>query len=330
VTGDSTTTSRHLARQPNAVTATATATYAGTAGRLLAGPAAAPAVQSGLVADRHGQGPAVVLLHGQPGSADDWDHVVPLIDGDFTVIVPDRLGYGRTGGVAGGFVANARALATLLDRLEISSAVIAGHSWAGGVALAFAQAYPARVTGLVLISSVGPGERFAWDDRLLAAPLLGETVAALTIGVTGRLLGRRRVQDLAARRLGARPRQAVDILTSVTGARSGAAAWRSFVVEQRALLRETDGLGAHLHRINVPATVVHGRADHLIPVALAENLAAAIPGADLTVIAGANHLLPQRYPDAVAGAVRAVAARRRTASLDEPRLDGEKAAHGER
>ena len=67
--------------------------------------------------------------------------------------------------------------------------MIAGHSWAGGVALAFAQAYPGRAAGLVLISSVGPGERFAWDDRLLAAPVLGETVAALTIGVTGRLLG---------------------------------------------------------------------------------------------------------------------------------------------
>lgn len=298
-------------------------------------PTSPPAERWNLVADRHGDGPAVVLLHGQPGSAGDWDLVIPLIERDFTVVVPDRLGYGRTGGEAGGFVANADALADLLDRLDIGAAVIAGHSWAGGVALAFARAYPARVAGLVLVASVGPGERFAWDDRLLAAPVLGETVAALTIGITARLLARQRVQDLAARRLGGRPRQAVDILTSVTSARTGAAAWRSFVVEQRALLREAEQLGAALAQITVPATVLHGSADHLVPVEMAENLAAAIRGAKLEVIAGANHLLPRRYPAEVADAVRAVAARGGVARRDEPDLsdvldlDGEEAANGE-
>jgi pimeloyl-ACP methyl ester carboxylesterase len=288
-----------------------------------------PATTQHLVADRHGRGPAVVLLHGQPGSAADWDQVVPLIDRDFTVIVPDRLGYGRTGGSAGGFATNADAVVALLDRLDVPRAVIAGHSWAGGVALAMAQAHPQRVTGLVLISSVGPGERFAWDDRVLAAPLLGETVAALTIGVTGRLLGARRVQDLTAQRLGGRARQTVEVLTSVTGARTGAAAWRSFVVEQRALLRETDGLGAALRRINVPVTVLHGGADHLVPVALAEKLAAAIPGADLEIVAGANHLLPHRYPAAVAKAVAGVAARRGATGRARG-LDSQEATNGER
>ena len=88
-------------------------------------------------------------------------------------------------------------------------------------------------------------------------------------------------------------------------------------------------LAADLHRINVPATIVNGRADHLVPVGLAENLAAAIPGAPLELIAGANHLLPQRYPDAVADAVRAVAARGGATARDESRLDDEEAAHGE-
>jgi pimeloyl-ACP methyl ester carboxylesterase len=291
-------------------------------------PGSTPAARDGLVADRYGRGPAVVLLHGQPGSADDWDQVVPLIQDDFTVVVPDRPGYGRSGGAAGGFAENAEAVAATLDRLDLPRAMIAGHSWGGGVALAFAQAYPERVAGLILICSVGPGERFAWDDRLLAAPVLGEAVAALTIGVTGRLLGTRRVQDVAARRLGGKARQAVDTLASVTSARTGAAAWRSFVVEQRALLSEADGLGAALDRINAPAIVLHGSADHLVPVALAERLAAAIPGADLKVIAGANHLLPRRHPQAVAGAVRAVNGRGLAAR--RMALDGEEAADRER
>ena len=85
-----------------------------------------------MVADRYGQGPPVVLLHGQPGSARDWHAVAPLLSDDFSVIVPDRLGYGRTGGDAAGFEQNAVALAHLLYDLSYEQVVVAGYSWGGG------------------------------------------------------------------------------------------------------------------------------------------------------------------------------------------------------
>ncbi|HET6875527.1 MAG TPA: alpha/beta hydrolase, partial [Acidimicrobiales bacterium] len=123
-------------------------------------------------------GAAVLLLHGQPGTAGDWQRVAGLLEDRYTVVVPDRPGYGATGGRATGFAGNARATADLLDRLGIERTVMVGHSWAGGVALAAARDYPDRVAGLVLVSSVGPGEHLGWDDRLLAAPVIGETLAA--------------------------------------------------------------------------------------------------------------------------------------------------------
>ena len=100
-----------------------------------------------LAADRHGngEGPAVILLHGQPGSAADWDAVVPLLAPDFTVVVPDRPGYGRTGGPARGFAGNATAVLDLLDHMGIARAIAVGHSWGGGVALAVAEVAPVRV-----------------------------------------------------------------------------------------------------------------------------------------------------------------------------------------
>src|SRR4051794_20061292 len=83
-------------------------------------------------------GPGGVLVHGQPGSAADWAPVRQLLEDDFTVLVPDRPGYGRTGGSAIGFGANADAIVELLDRHGIPSATIVGHSWGGGVAIALA------------------------------------------------------------------------------------------------------------------------------------------------------------------------------------------------
>lgn len=249
-----------------------------------------------------GRGPtAVVLLHGQPGTAGDWHWVAPLLEDRYRLVVPDRPGYGRTGGPATGFAGNARATVELLDRLSVERAILVAHSWAGGIGLAAATVYPDRVAGLVLVSSVGPGERFGWDDRILAAPIAGEAIAAATIGGLGLVLGRRRVQSLASRRLDGPARDAVDALTRLT--RGGSRVWRAFVTEQRALLAELDGLGAGLAGIRAPTVVLHGWADRLVPLSVGEGLAAAIPGAELQVVPGAGHLLPHDRPEEVAAAV---------------------------
>jgi pimeloyl-ACP methyl ester carboxylesterase len=197
----------------------------------------------------------------------------------------------------------------LLDALACERAVVAGYSWGGGVALAFAESFPDRTAGLVLAASVGPGERFGWEDRLLAAPIVGEALSAFTIGAAGRVLSSVRLQALAERRLGGRTREAVTVLTGLTGARTGAAAWRSFVIEQRALIRELDALGPRMQAVAAPTAVINGSADHVVPPHVADLLAAGIPGASHTVLAGAHHLLPHEHPAAVAAAIRQVADR---------------------
>src|SRR5207253_1338960 len=132
-----------------------------------------------LAAGDVGEGPAVVLIHGQPGSGADWSRVVERLQDDFRVVTPDRPGYGDTGGPAGGMVDNADAIVSLLDRLDIEAATVVGHSWGGGVALLLAHRHPDRVRGLVLVASIGPLFRPSPLDRLLALPALGPV---LTVG----------------------------------------------------------------------------------------------------------------------------------------------------
>lgn len=223
----------------------------------------------------------VVLLHGQPGSAADWQRVVPLLADRYHVVVPDRLGYGRTGGRATGFGGNAAATIALLDRLGLERAVLVGHSWAGGVVLAAAAGHPDRVAGLVLVSSVGPGEHVGWSDRLLATPVLGEALIGSAIVGMGLFLGRRRALALSG----------------------GPGAWRSFVIEQRALISELDRLRPALAGVSAPTAVVHGRSDHLVPPVVAEDLAAAIPHAGLRLLDGAGHRLPRDRPEAIGAAL---------------------------
>ena len=260
-----------------------------------------------LVADISGQGPAVVLLHGQPGTGADWNAVVPLLAGEFTTVVPDRLGWGRTGGAAGGFAANAAAVVALIDRLEIERAVLAAHSWGGGVALHLAATAPDRVVGLVLAASVRPGARLGAIDRALARRPIGDLAAALAFEATGRLLGMHPIAALVDRRLRGPERVA---LASLTRRGQSTPAWRSFAVEQRALLEELPALLPVLAGIRGPTEVLTGSADRVVPAAESRALAAGIPGAHLTVLSGAGHLLPHEHPAAIAAAVTRASAGR--------------------
>ena len=267
------------------------------------GGAVSPPNNPPLVADVSGSGPAVVLLHGQPGSASDWAAVARVLSGRHTVVVPDRAGYGRTGGPASGFAANAGQVVRLLDRLQVGSATVVGHSWGGGVALAMGRLFPERVRGLVLVSSVSPLEPVGLLDRLLARPVVGRAVVAATLTTAGRLLSWGPGRAFAGRRLRGHPRQQIEDLARSWRKR---ATWHSFAIEQRALVTELPSMAAGLDRLGVPVLVVTGTADRVVPAPTARHLANTIPGACLETVEGAGHLLPQLHPETVADLVERI------------------------
>jgi pimeloyl-ACP methyl ester carboxylesterase len=266
-----------------------------------------------MVADRRGSGPAVVLLHGQPGTAWDWQWVAPLLEADFDVLIPDRPGYGRTGGAALGFVGNADAVVTLMDHLEVPEAILVGHSWAGGIVIAAAERHADRVTGVVLVSSVAPGVAAGWEDRLLAAPVIGELIAGVTIGGTGLLVGSQRVQRLADRRLAGRARAAFSAVSRLADEPGAMRVWRSFVTEQRALIEELDSLSGGLAHIGQPTSIINGESDRLVDPKVGLALSHAIPSSKRVLLPGVGHLLPHDRPEAIADAVRDVYTRSQTA-----------------
>jgi len=76
-----------------------------------------------------------------------------------------------------------------------------------------------------------------------------------------------------------------------------------FINQETAVMERPDSRPL-LPEIKVPTIVVCGRDDQLTPPARSEEMAAAIPGADLLVVAGAGHLAPMERPFAVTRALR--------------------------
>jgi pimeloyl-ACP methyl ester carboxylesterase len=229
---------------------------------------------------------------------------------DVATLAPDRPGYGESPHDPTGFLGNADAAVAELDAQAVEQAVVVGHSWGGGVALALAQRHPERVRGLVLAASVGP-QCLGWIDRILAAPLAGEVLSFAGFTAVRRALGAAPARRIAQRLL---PSGALDVTSVSVGRRD---AWRSFTVEQRLMGLELPELADGLDAITVPTVVLSGEVDRVMPRATARALADAIPGAELVTVPGVGHLLPIDAPQVVAAAA-ATLARDDASDADEP------------
>src|SRR3982751_6321231 len=107
-----------------------------------------------------GAGQPVVFSHGWPLSADAWeDQMVFLGANGYRCIAHDRRGHGRSSQPWDGNEMDTYAddLATLLDKLDVSKAVLVGFSTGGGeVARYIGRHGMKRVAKAVLVSSVPP------------------------------------------------------------------------------------------------------------------------------------------------------------------------------
>lgn len=234
-----------------------------------------------------GHGVPVVLLHGQPGTADLWHKALPALAAlPVRLIGVDRPGYHGEPGRARGFAGNARRLRVLLDDLHLPSAILVAHSWAGAVALEAGLRMPDRVRGVLLLASVGTNAAVSRSDRLLAQPVGGRLIVSAMAGA------RERLDLLLGWSSGSRLPPEDRVLTRAELARwRQLRAWEAFRVEQLALVHETARLEARLPQLGVAATVVQGRRDGYVPVAAGRALAAALPGA-VYVEVDAGHVLP--------------------------------------
>jgi pimeloyl-ACP methyl ester carboxylesterase len=241
-----------------------------------------------LAYDRRGKGTPLVLLHGYPLDHQLWDEVVPLLQDQFDVILPDLRGFGGSSTVDSFYTMEdiASDIAGLLDFLGIPKAVIVGHSMGGYVALAFARLYPERVAGLGLVSSQvladTPAKR---EDRFkTAAEVADKGIATVVEAMTPKFTSDTRLQEFARNSMEQQQPAAYIGALKAMGER----------VDSTPLLSTMD----------YPVVIVHGDADNLIPIDRAREVQAALPSAYLVEISGAGHMPMMEAAEKTAEALR--------------------------
>lgn len=240
-------------------------------------------------------GEAVVFVHGNPGSADDWRALLLACGTHSRALALDLPDFGETIAPAGfdhtlaGYVAF---LERALRALEVERAHLVLHDFGGPIGMVWAAAHTEQLTSVTLIDTgILPGYRWHRMARIWRTPVLGELVQALTTRSGFRRL-------VAASEPRGLPREFVERMSDQYDRRTKRA-----VLE---LYRSTDDPGAAATEFaawmapkDIPALVVWGQGDAYLPCAYAERQRDAFPRARVHVLEGSGHWPFADAPEAV-------------------------------
>jgi pimeloyl-ACP methyl ester carboxylesterase len=99
-----------------------------------------------------GNGKPIIILHGLFGLSDNWVSIGKVLAHNYKVIIPDLRNHGQSPHSSiFNYDAMAGDISEMMDDLELSSAIIMGHSMGGKVAMQFALQYPERTGKLIVV-----------------------------------------------------------------------------------------------------------------------------------------------------------------------------------
>lgn len=247
-----------------------------------------------------GDGPALLLIHGMADNSSTFEPILERLAERYTVIAPDLLGHGDSDRPRADYSLPAftNAMRDLLLYLGIDRATVVGHSLGGGIAGQFTYQYPEVVERLVFVNTGGVTRSVSPVLRAASVPLSEIAIRALAIP------GALPVANAALTMLGKVPHRAFVDNAECARVLAGlphAGTPRAFTRTLRAVVDPRGQVVTMLDRsylgADVPALVVWGADDPIIPVEHAHLLHATLPASRLEIFDGAGHFPFRAQPD---------------------------------
>jgi aminoacrylate hydrolase len=237
--------------------------------------------------------PPLMLIAGLGGVGAGWGPQIERFAAEHFVVLPDHRGTGATTRAADGYTIaqHAADMASLIAHLNIAPVHIVGSSTGGAIAQLMALDHAPHVRSVTMASSFARPDgvmrrQFALRRKLAADGDMQTTYSCAALFLFS-------------------PRYASENPQRVAAWIDRAAA---LPPEREVALRRIDMIMAHdafarLGDIRPPVLVVCGSDDFCTPLHMSEEIADAIPGAELKILPGAGHFVyieqEQRFFDAV-------------------------------
>ncbi|HLN65453.1 MAG TPA: alpha/beta fold hydrolase [Symbiobacteriaceae bacterium] len=241
-----------------------------------------------------GSGTPLVLVHGFLEWSYTWHHNVDTLAAHARVLAPDLRGYGLSSKnkVLGHSLSDqAEVLRAFLDAKGVERAILCGHSMGGEVVLRFALRWPERVQALILVASSGylRPQRRTLHELVLRMP--GVSEAALRAVMLNRSWVTRALAGAFASPEYVTPAEVDAYLLPARAPGAGGALKR--------ILRDADfgHFAERLRDVQMPALLIWGTDDQVVPLAHGRRLAEELHGR-LVTFEGCGHLPYAERPEA--------------------------------
>jgi pimeloyl-ACP methyl ester carboxylesterase len=258
-----------------------------------------------------GEGPTLVLLHGNGSMIQDFESSGLLEEAakSYRVIAFDRPGYGhssRPRDVIWTPDRQAELIDTALERIGAGPAIVLGHSWGASVAVALGLRHPARVKALVLASGYYyPTARL--DVVAMsgpAIPILGDILRYTLAPLASRVLWPAALRKIFG------PREVPGKFTQ--GFPEGLAVrpsqLRASAAESALMIPDALHFRDSYADLGMPVAIIAGVEDRLVDTAKqSSRLHRELPRSTFHAVAGAGHMIHQTDTEAVITAINEVA-----------------------
>jgi haloalkane dehalogenase len=245
-----------------------------------------------------GDGPPVLLLHGEPTWSYLYRRVIPELTSAARAIAPDYLGFGRSDKPLARetytYDFHVRSIARLVEELDLRDATVVVQDWGGPVGLRVATENPDRFARLVIMNTGIGGGRPPSEEWLRFRDWLRRLGTDV---IPGRLVQISAVQPMADNVV-----EAYSAPWPVPESKQAILAFPDLVP----ISPDHPDLAAHnavkdaLSRWEKPALVLFSDSDPIFSPRVAERIAAHIPGAgEAEIVAGAGHFLQEDQGPAI-------------------------------
>jgi pimeloyl-ACP methyl ester carboxylesterase len=251
---------------------------------------------------QEGSGPDVLLIHGSPGSLEDWDPIRRALQGHARVTSYDRPNNGFSAETGDYSLAhNADFALDVIEALDLDDVTVVGHSYGGSTALAMALRAPERVSSYVILDSATytPGRPPTLFFHLLDLPGFGTGFARL---FSERLAGPRIAEGIPKEFRREQPtKEFVDLRVQIW---SSPKVTRSIAAETIGSARFLAAQSAGYSAIRQPVRIV-AQAEDPFRRETAERLHREVAGSTLRPLPGTGHFVQLEKPDEVVEEIRA-------------------------
>ena len=252
-----------------------------------------------------GSGPAVVMIHGNAGSIEDFEFgAIESLSANYRVVAIDRPGHGKSDRPNRKNVDveyQARLLHRVLSSLNVARSVLVGHSWGAALALSYALQYPDEVSALILVAPAAYPD--AGEARLLQAINKPPVIGNVPLMLGNSIVGRHILRGVLRRAFSPQPLPE-KYFQLVASSWLGRKQLKAYLDDESNLNASLRKLSNHYAEINVPVVIITGDHDQIVsPEENAYRLKDSIANSRLIELRNTGHEIPQTHPESISSAL---------------------------